>query len=86
MPSTSTDIAANDQPVRPQNQWPPQMQPQPQPQLHVIFPLGNKQGEARKYTAKDWEELKSEITRLYENNPLNKVVELMAEQHGLSAT
>jgi ribulose bisphosphate carboxylase small subunit len=83
-------MAANDQPVRPQTQWPPQTQTQPQPQqqpqLHATFPLGSKQSEARKFTAKDWEELRSEITRLYENNALNKVIELMAEQHGLSAT
>jgi hypothetical protein len=86
IPSTSIDRATNDQPVRPQTQWPPQTQPPPQPQSHAIFPLGSKQSEVRKFTAKDWEELRSEITRLYENNALNKVIELMAEQHGLSAT
>jgi hypothetical protein len=82
IPSTSIDIAPNYQPVPLQTQWPPQ----PQSQLHAIFPLDSNQSEARKYTAKDWEELRLEITRLYENNPLTKVMELMTVQHGLSAT
>ena len=85
---------ANIPPLRLQTQWPLQPEPEPQPQpqqqqqqeLHPVVPLGGEQNEARKYTAKDWVEQRMEITRLYEKNTLDKVIELMKEQHGLYAT
>ena len=82
MPPATMYIPSNNQPTQPQIQ----LQLQPQPQLHAILPLGSKQNEARKYTAKDWDEQRLEITRLYENNTLNSVVEVMRERHGLDAT
>ena len=75
-------MPSNNQPARPQTH----SQLQPQPQLHTMLPPGSKQNEARKYTTKDWDEQRSEITRLYESNTLNSVVELMRERHGLDAT
>ena len=75
-------MTPSNQPELQQAQW----QPQPQAQLHAIFPSGIKQNEVRKYTAKDWEEQRPEIARLYEDNTLSKVMELMREQHGLDAT
>lgn len=75
--------------MTPSNQPEPQQaqrQPQPQVHLHAKFPSGIKQTEVRKYTAEDWEEQRPEITRLYEDNTLSKVMELMREKLGLDAT
>jgi hypothetical protein len=84
IPPATIYIPSNNQPARPQIQWQPQ--PQPQPQLHAMFPLGSKQNEARKYTVKDWDAQRPEITRQYENNTLSSVMEFMRERHGLDAT
>jgi hypothetical protein len=92
VPSMSIGTTANTPPLRSQTQWSlqPELQPQPQLQpqqeLYLVVPLGGEQNETRKYTAKDWEEQRVEITRLYEKNTLAKVIELMREQHGLYAT
>jgi hypothetical protein len=75
-------ISLDSQPARPH----PQPHPQPQPQLHAMLPPGSKQDKARKYTAKDWDEQRPEIIKLYESNTLNSVVEIMRDCHGLDAT
>ena len=82
IPPAAINIFSNNQPAL--SQW--QLQPQLQPQLYAMFPPGINQNEARKYTARDWDEQRPEITRLYENNTLNGVMEYMREQHGLDAT
>jgi hypothetical protein len=51
-----------------------------------MLPPGSNQNKARKYTAKDWDEQRPEIIRLYESNTLNGVVETMRDRHGLDAT
>lgn len=61
-------------------------QPQSPPQLHPMLPPANKPTEARKYTADDWETQREEITRLYEDNTLGRVIDLMRENHHLIAT
>jgi hypothetical protein len=40
----------------------------------------------RRYTEKDWDAQKSEITRLYNDNTLESVRDFMRKQHGLDAT
>ena len=55
-------------------------------QAHDIFPQHGKQNKRRMYTAEDWDAQRSEITRLYENNTLEGVMEFMREQYGLDAT
>ncbi len=62
-----------------------------QPELNSMLPptlplTSYKHTEARKYTARDWDAQKAEITRLYEENTLERVMELMNEHHGLTAT
>jgi hypothetical protein len=83
-------ISSNSQPAQPHPQphQQPQQQPQPHPQLqlHAMLPPSSKQNEARKYTAKDWDEQRPEIIRLYESNTLNIVAETMRDRHGLDAT
>jgi hypothetical protein len=83
-------ISSDSQPARPHPHphTQPQLQPQPhpQPQLHAMLPPGSKQNKARKYTAKDWDEQRPEIIRLYKSNTLNSVVETMRDRHGLDAT
>jgi hypothetical protein len=81
-------ISSDNHPARPHPQPHPQLQPQPHPQtpLHAMLLPGNKQNKARKYTAKDWDEQRPEIIRLYESNTLNNVVETMRDRHGLDAT
>jgi hypothetical protein len=44
------------------------------------------ENEARKHIAKEWENMKPEITRLYESGTLENVIKSMAEQHGFNAT
>lgn len=63
---------------------PPQLQLQQQ--SHAMIPRASKQSEARKYTAKDWDALRPEITQLYMENTLDRVMQVMRLQHGLSAT
>jgi hypothetical protein len=46
----------------------------------------DRQNEARKYTAQDWEVMKSEIARLYESGTLGSVMRVMREEHGFDAT
>jgi hypothetical protein len=82
IPVTAIDTPWEYQPVQAQTQ----SQPQPQLQLHNMLPPGVKQNKARKYTVRDWEVQKSEITRLYENKTLKSVMDFMREQHGLDAT
>ncbi len=73
---------------------PPDAQPDQshrQAKLNSMLPpahplTSHKHIEARKYTATDWDAHKAEITRLYEENTLERVMELMREQHGLAAT
>ena len=57
-----------------------------QPQWQVPFPSPEEQKVLRKYTAKDWETHRSEITRLYKNGTLDDVIKSMKERHGLDAT
>jgi hypothetical protein len=59
---------------------------QSQPRLHTIVSLAGEQDEVRKYTAKDWDAQRLEITRLYNENALKVVMKVMREQHGLDAT
>jgi len=61
-------------------------QPEPQSQLHAMSPLAGKQNKARKYSAKDWDAHRPEITRLYKDGTLRTVMEFMREKHGLNAT
>ena len=68
------------------NSQPTQSQSPSQPQFHAILSSGSVQNETRKYTAEDWEKQRPEITRLYKNSTLNKVIEFMREQHGFDAT
>ena len=88
IPLATFYIPTDNQLAQPQTQLQPLPQPPPQPQhqLHAILPLGSKQNEARKYTVKDWEEQRLEITRLYASNTLNSVMEFMRERHRLDAT
>jgi hypothetical protein len=44
------------------------------------------QNEPRKYTAKEWEEMKPEIARLYNSGSLESVVKSIREEHGFDAT
>jgi DNA-binding transcriptional MerR regulator len=44
------------------------------------------QNELRIYTAKDWDEQKPEIERLYKDNTLESVRAFMEQHHGLEAT
>jgi hypothetical protein len=44
------------------------------------------ENEGRKHTAKEWDNVKPEITRLYESGTLENVIKSMAEQHGFNAT
>jgi hypothetical protein len=58
-----------------------------QTQFHAMLPpTSHKHLEPRRYTAEDWDIQKAEITRLYEENKLERVMELMRELHGLTAT
>ena len=57
-----------------------------QEQSHGMPTSTDKPHEARKYTAKDWESQRPEITRLYEENTLDVVMKFMREKHGLYAT
>jgi hypothetical protein len=52
----------------------------------MLPPVSHKYLKPRKYTAKDWDIQKAEITRLYEKNKLERVMELMRDLHGLTAT
>ena len=61
---------------------PPQLEPQSD---NMFSPVGM-HTEIRKYTKKDWEAYKPEITRLYESNTLDTVIKVMRERHGLDAT
>jgi hypothetical protein len=51
-----------------------------------MLPPTHRQVEARKFTAEDWNTQRPEITRLYEDNILKRVIEIMRERHGLTAT
>jgi hypothetical protein len=84
LPSATIYMSSNNLLAWPQTQLHPH--PQPQPELHAMVPLGSRQSEARKYTAEDWDAQRPEITRLYENNTLNGVMEIMRERYGLDAT
>lgn len=92
VPPAAVYVPSSDQAAPSRNQSLPELEPelrpqsQPVPQLHAIFPLGSNQIEARKYTAEDWDVHRPEITRLYENNTLNIVIESMRQKHGLDAT
>jgi hypothetical protein len=57
-----------------------------QSQLYAMFPPASKQNKARKYTSKDWDTQRPEITRLYRNSTLENVMKFMRERHGLEAT
>jgi hypothetical protein len=48
-----------------------------------MLSLVGKQTEVRKYIAKDWDAQREEITRLYENNTLEGVVNFMKKNMGL---
>ena len=51
-----------------------------------MFQRTSGQSEARKCTAKDWEDMKSEIARLYESGTLESVMKFMREKYGFDAT
>lgn len=61
-------------------------QPEPQSDLHAMSPLTiTPKNEVRKYTAKEWRMHKREITRLYVDNTLSNVMQVMREKHGFDA-
>jgi hypothetical protein len=51
-----------------------------------MFQRTSGQNEARKYAAKDWEDRKPEIARLYESGTLESVMKFMREKYGFDAT
>jgi hypothetical protein len=57
-----------------------------QPQWQPAFSPPDELKELRKYTAKDWDTQRPEITRLYKNGTLDDVIKSMRERHGLDAT
>jgi hypothetical protein len=59
---------------------------QRQPQLDATVLQNDKRNKARKYAAEDWEALKLEIARLYNNGTLSSIMRLMKERHGFDAT
>jgi hypothetical protein len=52
----------------------------------TFIPPADGPKELRKYTAEDWDAQKLEITRLYNDNTLERVRDFMRKQHGLDAT
>jgi hypothetical protein len=62
------------------------VQVEPQTQWNALFPPAGEQNDTRKYTAKDWDTHKLEITGLYENGTLDNVIKSMRKRHGLDAT
>jgi len=74
MPAATSYATPSDQPA------------QPQAQLHAMLPPARRHVEARKYTAEDWNTQRPEIARLYKDNILERVIELMRERQGLTAT
>ena len=61
-------------------------EPRRQDQSHDTSPCPIIQTEMRKYTAKDWDIQRPEITKLYGTETLETVMKFMREQHGLDAT
>ena len=57
-----------------------------QPQLYTMAPLAGRQNETRKYTTRDWDAQRLEITRLYDNGTLESVMKFMRDYHRLDAT
>jgi hypothetical protein len=64
----------------------PNVLPRPVTESHTMLPPTITQKELRKYTAKDWDEQKPEIERLYKDNTLESVRAFMKRHHGLDAT
>jgi len=61
-------------------------QAEPQMLWHTSFPPVGEQNDTRKYTAKDWDARRLEITELYENGTLDNVIKSMKTRYGLEAT
>ena len=74
MPQATFSVPSNNQPA------------QPQPQCHAMLPPASQQSKIRKYSPKDWDAQRPEITRLYENDTLESVMKFMRERYGLDAT
>ena len=81
--------------IEPMDSRPPSY-PRPRKQLTwkifmaILFCNAHKTGRrakrASKYTTEDWEAQKSEVTRLYNDNTLESVRDVMRKEHGLDAT
>ncbi|OBT47133.1 hypothetical protein VE00_03127 [Pseudogymnoascus sp. WSF 3629] len=51
-----------------------------------MAPPAGRQNETRKYTTRDWDAQRLEITRLYDNGTLESVMKFMRDRHRLDAT
>ena len=54
--------------------------------LHAMLPPSRKPTASRSFMAEDWNIRRYEISKLYEENTLEHVMEIMRERHNLTAT